>query len=55
MNDMFAQGDLLIERVADIEPSGILVERDAKGIPVAAGTWKRLVAAAEGVGVKAPR
>jgi ureidoglycolate dehydrogenase (NAD+) len=33
----------------------ILAEREAMGIPVAAGTWKRLVATAEGVGVKAPR
>lgn len=36
MNEMFAQGDLLIERVADIEPSGILVERDAAGACVLA-------------------
>lgn len=32
----------------------ILAEREANGIPVAAGTWKRLVAAAQGLGVKAP-
>jgi ureidoglycolate dehydrogenase (NAD+) len=32
----------------------ILAEREASGIPVPAGTWKRLVAAAEGLGVKAP-
>jgi ureidoglycolate dehydrogenase (NAD+) len=32
----------------------ILAEREANGIPVPAGTWKRLVAAAESVGVKAP-
>ena len=32
----------------------ILVEREANGIPVAAGTWKRLTAAAQGLGVKAP-
>jgi ureidoglycolate dehydrogenase (NAD+) len=33
----------------------ILAEREANGIPVAAGTWKRLVAAAKGLGVEAPR
>jgi ureidoglycolate dehydrogenase (NAD+) len=32
----------------------ILTERETQGIPIAAGTWKRLVATAEGVGVKAP-
>ncbi len=32
----------------------ILAEREASGIPVPAGTWKRLVAAAEALGVKAP-
>ncbi|HUI95369.1 MAG TPA: Ldh family oxidoreductase [Xanthobacteraceae bacterium] len=32
----------------------ILAERETRGIPVPAGTWKRLVAAAEAVGVKAP-
>lgn len=32
----------------------ILAERETSGIPVPAGTWKRLVAAAEGLGVKAP-
>jgi ureidoglycolate dehydrogenase (NAD+) len=32
----------------------ILAEREASGIPVPAGTWKRLVAAADGLGVKAP-
>jgi ureidoglycolate dehydrogenase (NAD+) len=32
----------------------ILAEREAKGIPISVGTWKRLVAAAEGLGVKAP-
>ena len=31
MNEMFAQGDLLIERVADVEPSGTLLEPDATG------------------------
>jgi ureidoglycolate dehydrogenase (NAD+) len=33
----------------------ILAEREATGIPVPAGTWTRLVAAAEGLGVKAAR
>src|SRR5262249_13953539 len=33
----------------------ILAEREQNGIPVAAGTWKRLVAAAEGLGGEAPR
>ena len=32
----------------------ILAEREANGIPVAAGTWKRLVAAAKTLGVAAP-
>jgi ureidoglycolate dehydrogenase (NAD+) len=32
----------------------ILAEREASGIPVPQGTWKRIVAAAEGLGVKAP-
>jgi ureidoglycolate dehydrogenase (NAD+) len=32
----------------------ILAEREANGIPVAAGTWKRLVAAAASLGVAAP-
>jgi ureidoglycolate dehydrogenase (NAD+) len=32
----------------------ILAEREAKGIPVAAGTWKRLVAAAKELRVSAP-
>jgi len=32
----------------------ILAEREASGIPVPAGTWKRLVASAETLGVKAP-
>jgi ureidoglycolate dehydrogenase (NAD+) len=32
----------------------ILAEREAKGIPVPAGTWKRLVTAATDVGVAAP-
>ena len=31
MNEMFAQGDLLIERVADVKPSGTVVEPDATG------------------------
>jgi ureidoglycolate dehydrogenase (NAD+) len=33
----------------------ILAEREANGIPVAAGTWKRLMAAATSLGVEAPR
>ncbi len=36
MNDMFAQGDLLIERVADVEPSGTIVAPDAAGATVLA-------------------
>ena len=36
MNEMFAQGDLLIERVADIEPSGTLLPPDATGACVLA-------------------
>jgi len=32
----------------------ILAEREASGIPVAAGTWKRLVAAAKELGASAP-
>jgi hypothetical protein len=32
MNETFAQGDLLIERVADVEPSGtLLAPRPARG------------------------
>ena len=31
MNEMFAQGDLLIERVADIEPSGVVLTADVTG------------------------
>jgi LDH2 family malate/lactate/ureidoglycolate dehydrogenase len=33
----------------------ILAEREEAGIPVPAGTWKRLTTAAEGLGVKAPQ
>ena len=36
MTEMFAQGDLLIERVADIEPSGTLLAPDATGAVVLA-------------------
>jgi hypothetical protein len=36
MNEMFAQGDLLIERVADIEPSGTVLTPDASGACVLA-------------------
>src|SRR5690242_14615810 len=32
----------------------ILAAREQNGIPVATGTWKRLVSAAQGLGVKAP-
>ena len=31
MNEMFAQGDLLIERVDDIQPSGTILAADATG------------------------
>jgi hypothetical protein len=33
---MFAQGDLLIERVADLEPSGTIVDSDQAGATVLA-------------------
>lgn len=36
MTEMYAQGDLLIERVADVEPSGTLVPPDATGALVLA-------------------
>jgi hypothetical protein len=36
MTEMFAQGDLLIERVADIEPSGTILTTDAAGAVVLA-------------------
>ena len=36
MNEMFAQGDLLIERVADVEPSGTVLAPDATGACVLA-------------------
>jgi hypothetical protein len=36
MTEMFAQGDLLIERVADIEPSGTILTADAAGAVVLA-------------------
>ena len=36
MNVMFAQGDLLIEKVDDIEPSGTILGRDAAGALVLA-------------------
>ncbi len=36
MNEMFAQGDLLIERVADVEPSGAMVCADQAGATVLA-------------------
>jgi hypothetical protein len=31
MNDMFAQGDLLIERMAEVDPSGCILEPDESG------------------------
>ena len=36
MNEMFAQGDLLIERVADVEPSGAMMSVDQTGAIVLA-------------------
>jgi ureidoglycolate dehydrogenase (NAD+) len=33
----------------------IKAEREASGIPIPAGTWQRVVTAAQAVGVKAPR
>lgn len=36
MNEMFAQGDLLIERVADVEPSGAMLSADPTGAMVLA-------------------
>jgi hypothetical protein len=36
MNAMFAQGDLLIERVADLEPSGTTLSPDPNGAIVLA-------------------
>ena len=36
MNEMFAQGDLLIERVADVEPSGTVLAADTTGATVLA-------------------
>jgi hypothetical protein len=36
MNEMFAQGDLLIERVADADPSGTILAPDASGATVLA-------------------
>ncbi|MGE0852809.1 MAG: hypothetical protein AB7O44_24810 [Hyphomicrobiaceae bacterium] len=36
MNEMFAQGDLLIERVADVEPSGTILTADTSGVTVLA-------------------
>src|SRR5262245_66357385 len=36
MTEMFAQGDLLIERVANIEPSGTILPPDATGAVVLA-------------------
>lgn len=36
MNEMFAQGDLLIERVEDIDPTGTIVPADSAGVVVLA-------------------
>ena len=36
MTQMFAQGDLLIERIADVEPTGTIVSPDASGAIVLA-------------------
>lgn len=36
MNEMFAQGDLLIERVDDMEPTGTMLPADAAGVVVLA-------------------
>jgi hypothetical protein len=36
MTEMYAQGDLLIERVADVEPSGAMIAPDATGALVLA-------------------
>ena len=36
MMDIFAQGDLLIERVDDVEPSGSIIAPDAAGVCVLA-------------------
>ena len=36
MNEMFAQGDLLIERVTDIAPSGTILRADSTGVCVLA-------------------
>ncbi|KAB2918453.1 MAG: hypothetical protein F9K29_07740 [Hyphomicrobiaceae bacterium] len=36
MNVMFAQGDLLIERVDDVEPSGRILSADPTGVTVLA-------------------
>jgi hypothetical protein len=36
MNEMFAQGDLLIERVADVEPTGTILTADQTGAVVLA-------------------
>jgi hypothetical protein len=36
MNEMFAQGDLLIERVTDVEPTGAMMSADQTGAIVLA-------------------
>jgi hypothetical protein len=37
MSELFAQGDLLIERVPDVEPSGSVVPADGEGYVLAEG------------------
>jgi len=39
MNEMFAQGDLLIERVADVEPSGTMMAPDTGVCVLAEGEF----------------
>src|SRR5215467_13148415 len=36
MNDIFAQGDLLIERMAEVDPSGCILEPDESGAVILA-------------------
>jgi hypothetical protein len=36
MAEMFAQGDLLIERVADVDASGVILQTDPRGAAVLA-------------------
>jgi hypothetical protein len=39
MTEIFAQGDLLLERVPDISPSGT-VSQNAEGAAMVAGRWR---------------